>query len=221
MVHSKRVSYAEYKQMIQRVIARWMRGEHEAALVEAERTYAIEIGELVEQGYSHAVWGLISVYTGLRRFDDARRIFAEMIDNQSLFAARAKRDAVTTEKALVAGACIAWESTDFAAQAKTMRRAFDRRSPDGAELAYAFACFFARVGDARAWKALDSAIEKRMSITHVLADPDLKSLHGDRRWDHVVAKDRPWKIESRPPGARRSWRSTRMRSCFRPMCQRM
>jgi hypothetical protein len=83
-----------------------------------------------------------------------------------------------------------------------MRRAFDRHSPDGAALAYAFACFFARVGDARAWNALDAAIAKGTSIAHVLADADLKSLHGDRRWDDVVAKDRPWKIESRPPGAR-------------------
>ena len=196
------MSFGDYRQLTERVIARWKRGEYEAALPEAERAYAIETDELVEQGYSHAAWGLISVLTKLKRFEDARRIFAEAVDNKALFEARVKRDAETAEKILVAGACIAWDSDDFAAQAKTMRRAYDRRSPDGADLAYAFACFFARIADGRVWKALDAAIEKGTSIAHVLADPDLESLHADRRWEQIVAKDRPWKIESRPSGAR-------------------
>jgi hypothetical protein len=83
-----------------------------------------------------------------------------------------------------------------------MRRAFDRRSPESMDLAYAFACFFARIEDARAWEALDAAIGKGTAITHVLADADLQSLHADRRWDNIVAKDRPWQITSQPPGAR-------------------
>lgn len=196
------VSFGEYKQMTERVVARWKRGEHAEALAEAERAYALETGELVEHGYGHGAWGLISVYTGLRRFDDARRIFTEVVDNKALFAARVKRDAAATEKIVVAASCIAWESGDFAAQAKTMRRAFDRRSPESVDLAYAFACFFARIGDARAWKALDAALGKGTAIGHVLADADLVGLHGDRRWDQIVARDRPWKISSTPPGAR-------------------
>ena len=196
------VSFADYKQLTERVIARWSRGDHEAALDEAERAYALETGVLAEHGYGHGAWGLISVYTGLKRFDDARRIFGEVIDDKALFSARVKRDAATAEKILVAGACIAWESGDFAVQAKPMRRAYDRRSPDGADLAYAFACFFARIEDHRVWKALDAAISKGTPIAHVLADADLTSLHRDRRWDDIVARDRPWRIESHPSGAR-------------------
>jgi hypothetical protein len=138
----------------------------------------------------------------LQRYDDARRVFAEVVDHKELFAERVKRDAAAAEKIVVAGACIAWESGDFAAQARSMRRAYDRHSADGAELAYAYACFFARVADGRAWKALHAAIAKGITIDNVLSDEDLVSLHVDRRWDDVLAKARPWKIESQPPGAR-------------------
>jgi hypothetical protein len=36
----------------------------------------------------------------------------------------------------------------------------------------------------------------------VLTEADLLALHGDRRWDDIVAKVLPWKIESQPPGAK-------------------
>lgn len=195
------MSFGEYKQLIERVAAGWKRGDHAAVLADAERAYALETGELVAHGYGHAAWGLISVHTGLRRFEDARRIFAEVVDAKALFAERFKRDAATAEKIVIAGSCIAWESGDFAAQAKTMRRAFDRRAPDSADLAYAFACFFARVRDSRAWQALHAALANGTQLASVLADSDLVSLHADRRWDDIVARDRPWQIDSRPPGA--------------------
>lgn len=196
------MSFGDYKRMTERVIALWKRGDYAAALADARQAYALEVGELAEHGYSHAAWGLISVLTKLKRFDAARRIFAEAVEDTALFEARVKRDPQTAEKILVAGACIAWDSEDFAAQAKSMRRAYDRRSADGADLAYAFACYFARIEDHRVWEALEAAIAKGTPISHVLVDPDLESLHADRRWDHVVAKDRPWRIDSRPSGAR-------------------
>ena len=152
------------------MIAQWKRGEYAEALADAERAYAIETGELAPHGYAHAAWGLISVYTGLKRHEDARRIFGEVIDAKALYAARVERDAEAMEKVLIAGACIAWESGDFAAQIRTMRRAFDRRSPNSAELAYAYAGFFARVADHRAWKALDTAIAKGTPVAKILAE---------------------------------------------------
>ncbi|HET9990508.1 MAG TPA: PEGA domain-containing protein [Kofleriaceae bacterium] len=196
------MSFGDYKQLTERVISGWKRGDHAGVVGDAERAYVLETGELAPHGYGHAAWGLISVYTGLRRFDDARRIFAEVIDDKELLAARVKRDAATVEKIVIAGACIAWESGDFKAQAKTMRRAYDRRAPDTADLTYAFACFFARIGDSRAWKALHEALANGTVLASVLLDDDLASLHTDRRWDDIVARDRPWQIDSRPPGAR-------------------
>ncbi len=212
-------AYDEYFYRCHRVHVGWVRGAHAAALPHAERAYELEtalyaaakergVREPAAYAYSKGAWGLVSVLTGCKRFDDAEHVFARVVGDDGFFWARRRHDAAAAEQLLIACLCIYWErgggDAAFASGRRHVRRAQKLATPDTPELAYAYACFWARAGDRpRAFDAIETALRRGYDLAKAIDDDDLKSLHGDPRWETAVV-DRvfTWKIGSEPPGAR-------------------
>jgi tetratricopeptide (TPR) repeat protein len=211
-------AYDEYFYRCHRAHAGWARQAYAAALPHAERADELEraiyaaakardVREPADFAFVGGAWGLVSNLTGCRRFDDAERVFARIVGDDDFFWARRRRDAAAAERLLIACLCIYWErggDAAFASGRAHVRRAQRLASPDGAELAYAYASFWARAGDPkRAFEAIETAIRRGHDPAKILDDDDMRSLHGDRRWEPaVVDRARRWKIGSAPPGAR-------------------
>ncbi len=213
-------AYDEYYYRCHRVHVGWLRSAYAEVLPDAERAYELEhaifaaarerdVREPAELAFVQGAWGIVSVLTRCKRFDDAEREFARIVGDDTFFWARRRRDAAATERMLIACLCIYWErwehgGTAFASGRKLVRRAQELATPDGAELAYAYASFWARAGGVdEAFDAIDTALRRGQDPVEILEDDDMKPLRADPRWEAMVV-DRacPWHIESDPPGAR-------------------
>jgi hypothetical protein len=211
-------AFDEYFWRSHRLHVAWLRCRYAEALPHAERAFALEkeivaaaraarMNDLAPVAFSMGAWGLVSVLTRLKRFDEARDVFAQVIGDEGFFRARHARERSSAQKILVAGLCVFFEKEDeswmkagrrLVAKAQRLVRAEDP------ELAYGYACYWARLGEVEAaCDALGDSLRLGVDPERMLADEDLRGLHQDARFLSVVGERVfTFKVSSHPPGAR-------------------
>jgi hypothetical protein len=208
----------EYFYRGHRLALAWHRHAYAEGLVHAQHAWELETGiiaaarrakgdDLEPFAYSTGSWGLISMLTRLRRFDEAEQVFKLVLADEEAFAARLRRNREGAEKILLAGLCVYFESRDrhfleggqaVVSQAQGLTTAQDK------ELVYGYACYWATLGLAeRATTELVSALRMGIDPERAFVDEDLQSLRQDPRFQALVIEQvLTWKIDSVPGGAR-------------------
>lgn len=207
----------EYFYRSHRLHLAWLRQLYRDALPHAERAYSLERGmlaaardakvdDLAPYAFSMGAWGLISALTRLGRFEDAEKIFAEVVADEDFFRARLRRERASAERVLIAGLCVFFEKRDegwMKRGRQLVAKAQGLASPDDPELVFGYACFWARLGEVKqACDALEDCLRRGVDPERMLADDDLKPLQENPRFQSVVM-DRvfTFKVSSVPTGA--------------------
>jgi hypothetical protein len=211
-------SLDEYFFRVHTVDLLWRRERHAEALPHAERAWTLEL-ELIaaaqERGFtrqeldivafSAGTWGYLSVLTALGRLDEAERAFAAFVQDEELYQARHRHQALAAEQVLIAGLCLFWDDDARRRRGRELiARAERLGEPENPELAYGFTCFWALLGETRpALVALELALRRGAAPERALEDGDLAGLRGRPEFDAlVVARVLTWKLTTIPPGAR-------------------
>jgi hypothetical protein len=211
----------EYFYRCHRAVLGWHRKDYVTALPHAERAYALEreifaagraagkhtLAELAPFALSTGAWSYISHLTANTHYAQAHRVFAAVVDDREFLEARRLRDTAAVEKILLAGVCVYFEDkspASFGNGRDTVAKAQRALTPSDPELAYAYACFWARLADgARAIDALALALRNGVGPERAFEDPDFLPWHSDPRFVALVVEPLlTWKLDSLPAGAR-------------------
>jgi tetratricopeptide (TPR) repeat protein len=176
----------------------WSRAAYAAGLPHAERLYELEKAIWLERdiGYSNGAWALISFLTRCQRFADAEAVFAEVLDeDQRRFVEdRRARNQHAFESIIKAGLCAYFENTGdggaFRRGSELVARAelvTYTRNPD---LAYMFACYWARAGDRdRTVFSLETAVHRGYEVQVMLGDPGIGGMRDDPRIQAMIERE--------------------------------
>ena len=196
----------------------WIRQRYQDALSDALRAWTLEneiyaaarasvVGDLSPYAFSMGAWSAISLLTRCRRFEEAAQAFEAVVADRGFFEARRRRDQTSAEKVLLAGLCVFFEPQDDAwlrHGRDLVTRAQQLGSTEDPELAYGYACYWARVGAAKqALDALEVSLRRGVAPVRAFEDADLRPLHTAPLFERLVL-DRvfTWRLNTEPPGAR-------------------
>ncbi len=196
----------------------WIRQRYRDALPDALRAWTLEneiyaaarssaVGDLSPYAFSTGAWSAISLLTRCRRFEEAARAFEAVVADRGFFEARRRRDQTSAEKALLAGLCVFFEAQDdtwLKHGRDLVTRAQQLGPTEDPELAYGYACYWARLGATeQALDALEVALRRGIAPERAFEDADFRPLHTAPRFERLVL-DRvfTWRLNTEPPGAR-------------------